>query len=93
MERELGRKPLLHYAWPYGQDSPQALKIAQSIGFKYFYYVNNRLFDASPPYFYIPRFNAGNICILSQALNKDIYKFTLKQKFLLYILKPGFDSP
>jgi biofilm PGA synthesis lipoprotein PgaB len=81
MEQELGRKPLLHYAWPYGQDSPQALKIAQSVGFRYFYYTNDRLFNANSPYFYIPRFNAGNICISSQTLNKDIYKFALKQKF------------
>lgn len=78
MEQELG-KPMLHYCWPYGQDSPLALKIGRSVGFKYFYYVNNRPFYADPPFFYIPRFNAGNIHVSRQTFFKRMDTFVLKQ--------------
>lgn len=78
MERNLG-KPILHFAWPYGKDSVLAQNIARQVGFKYFFYVDNRSFSAEPPFYYIPRLNAGNKSISSNFLMKSIPRFARKQ--------------
>jgi len=59
MEEKLN-KPMVHFAWPYGQSSPAALQIARSLGYKYFYYVSGEKYDHRDC-FSLPRINAGNM--------------------------------
>jgi biofilm PGA synthesis lipoprotein PgaB len=81
MEKEL-KTPMLCFAWPYGADCPQSLKIANSIGFKYFFYIDNRKYYSNASYVCIPRVNAGSKSISPRILEFKIFIFKI-QKYLI----------
>ncbi|MGB9825466.1 MAG: polysaccharide deacetylase family protein [Desulfofundulus sp.] len=76
MEKELGR-PMDQFCWPYGVDSPAALRIARSLGYKYFYYTSKGL---NGPYIRdgrIRRINAGNPNVTPEILVHKIQQYAL----------------
>jgi len=71
MEQKLGR-PMLHFAWPYGQASEEALRAARLAGYRYIYYVDNASLSNDSILFYIPRKNAGNMNISPSVLDSAL---------------------
>ncbi|MCS5694597.1 polysaccharide deacetylase family protein [Desulfofundulus thermocisternus] len=76
MEINLGR-PVDQLCWPYGVDSPAALRIARSLGYKYFYYTGRGINDSSIRDGRIRRINAGNPHVTPEVLIRQIEKFSL----------------
>lgn len=84
LERELGR-PVEHLAWPYGVASPEAVKIARSVGYKYFYYIHKgTITPYTLPGGAILRINAGSPHMTTEKLLRQI-----KFHFLFTPLKEG----
>lgn len=78
MQSELGR-PMSVLAWSYGQDSLESFKTASQLGYKFFYYVDNRFFNEKSNCFCIPRYNAGSMENTAQILESrlKIYSFSM----------------
>ncbi|AEG14870.1 polysaccharide deacetylase [Desulfofundulus kuznetsovii DSM 6115] len=76
MEMELGR-PMDHFCWPYGADSPTAARIARSLGYKYLYYIRKGLNDPHITDGFIRRINAGSPDVTPEILIRKIEKYSL----------------
>ncbi|OAT86734.1 polysaccharide deacetylase family protein [Desulfotomaculum copahuensis] len=76
MEKELGR-PVDQFSWPYGAASPAAMRIGESLGYKYFYFIDKGLDDQFTGPVHIRRINAGSPGITPDILLKNLNKYAL----------------